>query len=132
MRKLIFTLCLMIPAITFAEEIEVISEVPNYVTIYHRQCDLQQVYVDQPSSGGINLFGTAIGALLGNQIGGGSGRDIATVVGGVVGNNVSNRRSYRQPRLEYRNICNDVPTVIQRGTLLTYKYKGKVYTRVVD
>lgn len=132
MKKMMLAFCAVFSTVTMAEEIQVISEVPNYVTIYHRQCDLQQVYVDRNYSRGTNILGTALGAFLGNQIGGGSGKDIATVVGGILGNNITSRNTYREPRLEYRNVCNDVPSVVQRGTLLTYSYKGKVYTRIVE
>lgn len=56
---------------------------------------IEIVPVAARSSGGGALLGAVIGGVLGNQVGGGSGRDAATVVGAVggavIGNQVERR-----------------------------------------
>ena len=51
---------------------------------------------------GWKVFGGAlVGGLIGNQFGGGSGRDIATVLGAIIGGNMANNRN---PEYQERTI----------------------------
>ena len=126
MKKLLL-LSLLFPTLAFAN-IRVISEVPRTVTIYQKQCELKQVLVDNQTRNGI--LGGLLGAAIGTQIGGGSGRDIATVVGAISGSNIA--RSRTQERLEYRNICTEVPVTIEAGKIVTFEYNGTVFTQIIE
>ena len=51
---------------------------------------------------GWKVFGGAlVGGVIGNQFGGGSGRDIATVLGAIIGGNIANNRN---PKYKERTI----------------------------
>jgi len=50
------------------------------------------------SSNGWHTFGGAlVGGVIGNQFGGGSGRDVATILGAIVGSSMANNR-HHQPK----------------------------------
>lgn len=98
---------------------------PKMVTVMQQQC--KTVAVTRPATtenaaGGV--LGAIAGAAIGNQLGGGSGRDIATVVGGVVGYQVG--KGDAQPGgVEYRQVCENVPVAVQRGETVTFEYRGR-------
>ncbi|PKI13785.1 glycine zipper 2TM domain-containing protein [Colwellia sp. 12G3] len=53
----------------------------------------QEELVQDKNSGWKTFGGALIGGAIGNQFGGGSGRDIATVLGAVIGGRMANNRS---------------------------------------
>ena len=53
----------------------------------------QQELIEDKNSGWKTFGGALIGGAIGNQFGGGSGRDIATVLGAVLGGKMVNNRS---------------------------------------
>ncbi|WP_026301271.1 glycine zipper 2TM domain-containing protein [Colwellia piezophila] len=53
----------------------------------------QEELVEDKNSGWKTFGGALIGGAIGNQFGGGSGRDIATVLGAVIGGKMANNRS---------------------------------------
>jgi outer membrane lipoprotein SlyB len=64
-------------------------------------------YASGPSARNINcgagvLGGAAVGGILGNQIGGGKGQDIATAAGATVGGMLGASRAECQPQQTYR------------------------------
>ena len=63
--------------------------------VYGNVSSIEYVPTASRTSGGGALLGAVIGGVLGNQVGGGSGRDAATVVGAVggavIGNQVERR-----------------------------------------
>ena len=65
------------------------------VTTFGNVSSIEIVSVASRSSGGGAILGAVIGGVLGHQVGGGSGRDAATVIGAVggavVGNQVERR-----------------------------------------
>lgn len=128
MRLLLLAL-LLIPSFTFAQ-ITIVSETPRYVTVTQRECEMREVYVENKLGG--SLLGGIIGAAIGNQIGGGSGKDIATVLGAITGTNVGRTRAENRGRIEYREICQNVETQVQKGKYVTMSYEGKTHTIVVD
>ena len=65
----------------------VVSRQPRFATAYQQVCT--QVPVERRSQGG-GVVGAIMGAAIGNQIGGGSGRDIATAAGAVIGAQITN------------------------------------------
>ena len=108
---------------------EVINVQPNMVTVNEQRCE--QVAVQRPATSGNTaggVFGAIAGAAIGNQIGGGSGRDIATAAGAVIGSQIG--RGQPQPGgFEYQNVCRVVPMTVQRGETVTFRYRGRVFSQ---
>ena len=75
---------------------DVINVKPNMVTVNEQRCE--QVAVQRPATSGDTaggIFGAIAGAAIGNQIGGGSGKDIATAAGAAIGSQIG--RGQPQP-----------------------------------
>lgn len=72
-----------------------VSPITKRVRTPHQVCETEQVKHQKPARDPHDYAGTAIGAvvggLLGNQIGGGNGRKIATVAGAAAGGYAGNR-----------------------------------------
>ena len=115
-----------------AQDVYVVSVQPRLVTVFQQQC--QQVQVQRPATSGNTaggVLGALAGAALGNQVGGGSGRDIATAAGAVIGYQVG--RGESQPGgVEYQTVCNQVPVTVQRGETVTFVYKGRRFTQTFE
>ncbi|MYN05889.1 glycine zipper 2TM domain-containing protein [Massilia sp. FT127W] len=84
----------------------------------------QQVQDSRPNTGGM-LAGAILGGVLGHQIGGGTGRDIATVggalAGGAVGANAGrSNNTYGQDVRRCENVANATPQYWD----VTYEYRG--------
>lgn len=95
-----------------------------------QRCWVEREQVNEPSRGanvGGVIAGAVIGGILGHQVGGGSGRDIATaggaIAGAAVGNNVANRNnnnSYARDVRRCENVANQKPEYWD----VTYDYRG--------
>jgi uncharacterized protein YcfJ len=102
------------------------------VTVYQQQC--QQIMVQRPATSGNDaggVFGAIAGAAIGNQIGGGSGRDIATAAGAVIGYQMG-RGEPQSSSIGYRTVCNQVPVTVQQGEIVTFEYRGRRFTQVFN
>ncbi|WP_406734078.1 glycine zipper 2TM domain-containing protein [Vibrio scophthalmi] len=62
----------------------------------------QQEIVESKSNGWETLLGAVVGGLVGNQFGGGSGKEVATAVGAVAGASVARNRANQSDSIEYR------------------------------
>ncbi|WP_273993690.1 glycine zipper 2TM domain-containing protein [Vibrio parahaemolyticus] len=62
----------------------------------------QQEVVQSKSNGWKNLLGATIGGLVGNQFGGGTGKEVATAVGALAGAAVAQNQSNYQYTVEYK------------------------------
>lgn len=62
----------------------------------------QQEVVQSKNNGWKTLLGATIGGLVGNQFGGGSGREVATAVGALAGAAVAQNQSNYQYTVEYK------------------------------
>ncbi|OCP57662.1 membrane protein [Vibrio parahaemolyticus] len=62
----------------------------------------QQEVVQSKSNGWKTLLGATIGGLVGNQFGGGTGKEIATAVGALAGAAVAQNQSNYQYTVEYK------------------------------
>ncbi|EGQ8240633.1 glycine zipper 2TM domain-containing protein [Vibrio parahaemolyticus] len=62
----------------------------------------QQEVVQSKSNGWKNLLGATIGGLVGNQFGGGTGKEVATAVGALAGAVVAQNQSNYQYTVEYK------------------------------
>jgi uncharacterized protein YcfJ len=121
------------PALAWAQQsAEVVRIEPRMVVTQQQQC--QEVLVQVPGSSGNTaggVLGAIAGAAIGNQIGGGSGKDIATVVGGVVGYQVG-RGEPTAPTVERRVQCSIVPVTVQQGEIVTFRYRGRIFTQTFE
>ncbi|HCH3378043.1 TPA: glycine zipper 2TM domain-containing protein [Vibrio parahaemolyticus] len=62
----------------------------------------QQEVVQSKSNGWKTLLGATIGGLVGNQFGGGTGKEVATAVGALAGAAVAQNQSNYQSTVEYK------------------------------
>jgi uncharacterized protein YcfJ len=99
---------------------------------------VQQVPVRDEHRVAGTLLGAAIGGVLGNQVGGGDGRKIATVVGavggGYAGNRVQDRIQRSNTTTTTERRCETVyePREVTRGYDVTYSYAGRTQTVRMD
>ena len=102
------------------------------VTVYQQQC--REIAVQAPYSSGNTaggVLGAIAGAAIGNQLGGGTGRDIATAVGGVMGYQAG--RGDSQPGgVSYRTQCDQVPVMTQRGEIVTFRYRNRLFSQTFE
>jgi len=114
----------------FAQEIYVVSVQPKIVTVQQQQC--QQVQVRTDNSGVGTVVGGVAGGIIGNQVGKGSGNTAATVAGAIVGGMVGNRIGQDQAQYETRMQCSMVPVQVQRGEIVTFNYRGRIFTQTFE
>ena len=88
-------------------------------TIQHRISNRVCSEVDVPIYGnngkaqtGEVLGGAIIGGILGNQVGGGKGKDAATILGAILGADFANKKGGTKTIVGYKRttICEDTPT----------------------
>jgi len=95
-----------------------------------QRCWVERQQVNEPpraNPGGV-IAGALIGGILGHQIGGGTGRDVATaggaIAGAAIGNNVANQNnpggSYARDVRRCENVSNTTPQYWD----VTYNYRG--------
>lgn len=125
-------LALAAPSLHAQEVARVVSSIPmiQQVGVPRQVCTTQQVMVEQPRSGAGALLGAVAGGAVGNQIGGGSGRAVATmagVIGGaMLGNNIEGQPA---ARMQEQTTCT-TQTVYENRTVgynVTYEYAGRQY-----
>jgi uncharacterized protein YcfJ len=138
-----------VQAQTFNDTARVRNVNPQYenVSVPRNECTSQWVTEQQPVAASRNYGGLAVGgvagALLGNQVGKGHGREAATAVGAVVGalagEHFANQNGWgggyqqaSQPEQRQVQNCrtvNDVQTRLT-GYQVEYEYHGQVYSTV--
>ncbi len=111
------------------------------VSIPRQECWDETVTVTQPAPGKSytpEIFGSILGAAVGNQFGRGSGRDIATVAGAVLGGSLAhdykNRRAVPYGQT-YQTVEERCQTIHEQHTEeridgydVTYRYNGREYS----
>ena len=137
-----------VQAQTFNDTARVRNVTPQHenISVPRNECTSQWVTEQQavPASrnyGGLAIGGVA-GALLGNQVGGGRGREAATAVGAVVGaltgEHLANQGGWggyqqaapqQQRQVQNCRTVNDVQTRLT-GYQVEYEYRGQVYSTV--
>lgn len=108
----------------------------RYVTVDRPRQACYDDYARQPAFGvtGQTIAGGVIGAAIGRQFGGGSGRDLATALGATAGAVIANQRAqrsqdYREVPVQRCEVVNDRSTEqVIDGYLVTYVYQGRSYT----
>ena len=125
---------------TFIDHARVRSVEPQYesVSVPRNECTSQWVNETRPTGGqnyGGAVVGGVAGALLGNQVGKGHGREAATAVGAVVGAFAGDRIANGDRRDPYEVVqrevqtCRTVNEVQTRiaGYRVGYDYRGQHY-----
>ena len=138
-----------VQAQTFNDTARVRNVNPQYenISVPRNECTSQWVTEQQPVAASRNYGGLAIGgvagALLGNQVGKGRGREAATAVGAVVGaltgEHFANQGGWggyqqaaqqqRQRQVQNCHTVNDVQSRLT-GYQVEYEYRGQVYSTV--
>ena len=129
---------------TFFDQARVRGVEPQYesVAVPRQECARQwvsQVEAVRPRDYGGAVVGGIAGALLGNQVGGGHGREAATALGAVVGAMTGDNLANRDADYAYRDTprevttCRTVQDVRQQltGYRVDYEYRGQVYSTFV-
>lgn len=132
---------------SYLDQARVRSVQPQYeaVTVPRQECTSQWVSesrrVEAPRGYGGALLGGVAGAVVGNQIGHGHGREAATALGAVIGafagDRVANRdrAGDRYEQLPPRQVqtCQTVNEVQQRitGYQVAYEYRGQQFSTVL-
>jgi len=112
---------------TYGQEVvEFVSSEPNMVYEIVDVCTTRQVVKNRND---INIIGAIAGGIIGNQVGGGNGKTAATALGAVLGSRVATDVS---PRIVEEVNCFPETRQIQRGEKVTFRYKGKLITQVID
>ena len=105
----------------------VVARQPRYLTSYQQVCT--QVPVERRSQGG-GAVGAILGAAIGNQIGGGSGRDIATAAGAVIGAQMGSQSDGTIVEMQTR--CSQQPQQVMVGEIVTFEYRGRRFTQTFN
>jgi uncharacterized protein YcfJ len=142
--SLLATAALGIHAENYIDNARVRSVDPQYesVNVPREECSRQWVnerrHVGQREYGGAVIGGVA-GALLGNQVGRGHGREAATAVGAVVGAFAGDRVANRDRGEHYEDVprevttCRTVTEVQTRivGYQVNYEYRGQHFSTLM-
>jgi uncharacterized protein YcfJ len=127
---------------TFFDDARVRGVEPQYenVSVPRQECNTQWVNETRQVGAGQNYGGAVVGgvagALLGNQVGKGHGREAATalgaVVGAVAGDRIANSNRQEQYEVVPREVtsCRTVNDVQARltGYRVVYDYRGQQYS----
>jgi len=105
----------------------VVSRQPRFATSYQQICT--QVPVERRSQGG-GAVGAILGAAVGNQIGDGRGRDIATAAGAVIGAQLGSQNDGTTVEMQTR--CSQQPQQVMVGEIVTFEYRGRRFTQVFN
>ena len=131
---------------TYTDNARVLGVEAQYenISVPRQECHSDWVSEARPSAernyGGAVLGGLA-GALLGNQVGGGHGREAATAVGAVVGaltgDNLASRGRWGQSAEPVRREVTSCRTVNElqsrvMGYRVDYEYRGQRFTRLMQ
>jgi uncharacterized protein YcfJ len=136
---------------SFTEYAEVVSSTPSYENVItrvpHQECYDERVPVTYYDGGyrddsGAAIVGGLIGGVLGHQIGGGHGKDAATIGGAILGTFVgqnavrANQRVYQSSNYETRRRCTTKYSERTQRKFMGYKnvayYKGHKIVKYSD
>jgi uncharacterized protein YcfJ len=120
--------------VAFAQEVgRVISSTPvlSQVAVPRQVCSQQQVQVQGQKSGGGALMGAVAGGAIGNSLGGGEGRAIATLIGLVGGAMLGDRvEGGGQTQTQNVQSCTTQTFYENRTTAynVVYEFNGRQYS----
>ena len=142
---LLATAAIGLHAETYVDNARVRSVQPQYenVSVPRQECSSHWVNetrrIDAPREYGGAVIGGVAGALLGNQVGNGHGREAATALGAVLGAFTGDRVANRDRVDQYEQVprevtsCRMVNDVQQRltGYQVSYEYRGQQFTALL-
>lgn len=123
--------CLMLAASStvMAQDVYIMAVQPRFVTVQQQQCSVQEV-VREGNNGSGTAIGAVAGGLLGSTLGGNRNDHLAgTVIGALLGGAIGNEMSREPARVEQRQVCRYVPIQVQQGEIVTFNYRGRVFTQ---
>ena len=132
MKKLTALVLLATAGVAQAQEVgQVISRTAVYqqVAVPRQTCSQTPVAVQNPTSGAGALMGAIAGGAIGNQIGGGSGRALATMAGVVGGAIMGDKIENPGNQIQNQTTCSTQTVYENRliGYNVVYEYAGKQY-----
>ena len=131
MKKVLISLMLLAAGCATAQEVYVVAVQPRYVTVQQRQCQMRE-YIREGSSGS-GTIGAVAGGLIGSTIGSTTGDHIAgTVIGALIGGAIGSEVSREPGRIEQREVCSYVPMQVQQGEIVTFNYRGRIFTQTFN
>jgi uncharacterized protein YcfJ len=125
-------LAAMIPVANAQEQGRVISSQPviQQVAVPRQVCSNQQVVVEAPKTGAGGIMGAIAGAAVGNNIGAGSGKALATMIG-FIGGAATGDRIEGAPPSQVQTVQNcTTQTFYENRTIsynVVYEFGGKQY-----
>lgn len=129
MKKVFIISMLVSVGVAMAQEVYVMSVQPRLVTVTQQQCQVQEV-VREGSNGSGTAIGAVAGGLLGSTLGGNRNDHLAgTVIGALIGGAIGNEMSREPARVEQRQVCRYMPVQVQQGEIVTFNYRGRVFTQ---
>jgi len=128
--KKVFIISMLVSAgAAMAQEVYVMSVQPRLMTVNQQQCQVQEVVRDSNNGSGTTI-GAVAGGLLGSTLGGNRNDHLAgTVIGALIGGAIGNEMSREPARIEQRQVCRYVPVQVQQGEIVTFNYRGRVFTQ---
>lgn len=123
--------CLMLTAAStaMAQDVYIMSVQPRFVTVQQQQCQVQEV-LREGNNGSGTVIGAVAGGLLGSTIGGNRNDHLAgSVIGALLGGAIGNEMTREPARVEQRQVCRYVPMQVQQGEIVTFNYRGRVFTQ---
>lgn len=146
----LFTIGLSANSFHTTHKIRVVSATPIYKTVvkeipytrcYDKPVRHYETYSTNTHNGTLGtLIGGVAGGILGHQVGGGSGKTVATIggaiVGTMVGHNLSNQRAYRPAReyITHQEVCTTEYQRRYSKQFVGYKniayYKGRKIVKI--
>ena len=132
MKKVFIISMLVSVGAVMAQEVYVMSVQPRLVTVNQQQCQIQEVVRDGNTGSGTTI-GAVAGGLLGSTLGGNRNDHLAgTVIGALIGGAIGNEMSREPARVEQRQVCRYVPVQVQQGEIVTFNYRGRVFTQTFN
>ena len=130
MKKLL-TILLALPLAATAQDVYVVNVQPRLVTVQQQQCNMQEFY--REGSSGSGTVGAVAGGLLGSTLGSNRNDQLAgTVIGALIGGAIGNEVGREPTRIEQRQVCRYVPVQVQQGEIVTFSYRGRVFTQTFN
>ena len=132
MKKVILSLALLLPAsVAMAQDIYVVNVQPRFVTVHQQQCHVQEFHHE--SNAGSGTIGAVAGGLLGSTLGSNRNDHVAgTVIGALIGGAIGNEVGRGPARVEQRQVCRSIPVQIQQGEIVTFSYRGRMFTQTFN
>ena len=130
MKKLL-TILMALPLSVAAQDVYVVNVQPRMITVQQQQCNMQEFH--REGSSGSGTVGAVAGGLLGSTLGSNRNDQLAgTVIGALIGGAIGNEVGSDSARIEQRQVCRYVPVQVQHGEIVTFSYRGRVFTQTFN